>query len=76
MALGDDGLQDMVLQLPISLRARAEEMAAHECLSLNLFIASAIAERIQRLQLQICLDAVEHDEFTLSPPGEGIAQLH
>ncbi|HSU18801.1 MAG TPA: hypothetical protein VLI45_03575 [Acidobacteriaceae bacterium] len=51
MAVGHDGLQDVLLHLPASLRDRAEEMASRECLSLNLFLVMAVAEKLQRLQL-------------------------
>lgn len=63
MAAGDQGLQDLVLYLPASLRDRAEEMASRESVSLNLFVAIAVAEKLQRLQLQRSLDTRERDEL-------------
>ena len=63
MAFGDQGLQDVVLHLPTALRDRAEEMASCECLSLNLFVLMAIAEKLQRMQLQHCLEIAECDEL-------------
>jgi len=62
VAFGDQRLEDVVLHLPASLRDRAEAMANRECLSLNLFVLMAIAEKLQRLQLQHCLDTSERDE--------------
>ncbi len=44
------GYQGVVLRIPASLRARAATMANEESLSLNLFIASAVAEKINRLE--------------------------
>lgn len=69
MAFGDEGLQDVVLHLPAPLRNRAEEMANRECLSLNLFVLMAIAEKLQRMQLEHCLEITEHEEL----PGATIA---
>lgn len=63
MAIGDQTLQDLVLRLPDSLRDRAEEMASRTCLSLNLFVLTAIAEKIQRMQLQECFQISERDEL-------------
>ena len=63
MALEDQGLQDVVLHLPAALRDRAEEMASRECLSLNLFVLMAVAEKLQRLQLQYVLQANEKEEI-------------
>lgn len=57
MELDDQALQDIVLHLPASLRDRAEEMATLECVSLNLFVLMAVAEKLQRLQLQYCFGA-------------------
>ena len=59
MASGEQRLQDVVLHLPGALRDRAEEMANRESLSLNLFVLMAIAEKVQRLQLQHSLDVSE-----------------
>lgn len=56
MAQGDRRLQDVVLHLPSSLRDRAEEMATRECVSFNLLMVLALAEKLQRLQLQHCLE--------------------
>lgn len=63
MTVRDHAFQDLVLRLPDSLRDRAEEMASRECLSLNLFVLTAIAEKIQRMQLQECLQITERDEL-------------
>ena len=76
MARSGDGLEDLVLRLPASLRNRAEEMAASEELSLNLFVATAIAERLQRLQLSYCLSGGDDEEFRHSPVGEGHPLIH
>jgi hypothetical protein len=76
MALREDGLNDIQLHLPSALRDRAEEMAARQCLSLNLFIATAVAEKLQRLQLGQCLDTAEHDERAFQNPDETAAFLH
>lgn len=61
MAQGDHRLQDVILHLPSSLRDRVEEMASRECVSLNLFVLMAVAEKLQRLQLRDCLDLGEKD---------------
>lgn len=63
MAIENQGLQDVVLHLPAALRDRAEEMASRECLSLNLFVLMAVAEKLQRLQLQHLLDISETEEI-------------
>jgi hypothetical protein len=63
MAYENQGLQDVVLHLPAALRDRAEEMASRECLSLNLFVLMAVAEKLQRLQLQYVLQANEKEEI-------------
>ena len=60
MAFEDQGLQDVVLHL---LRDRAEEMASRESLSLNLFVLMAVAEKLQRLQLQQILEISEKEEM-------------
>jgi hypothetical protein len=52
MSLNGYGLQGVVLRLPASLRARAATLANQESLSLNLFIAAALAEKINRLEQQ------------------------
>jgi len=62
MALGKQEFEDVVLHLPAALRDRAEEMASRECLSLNLFVLMALAEKLQRLQLQHCLELAEKDD--------------
>jgi hypothetical protein len=62
MPLGDQGLEDVILRLPASLRSRVEEMANRECLSLNLFVLMAIAEKLQRLQLQHCMDTTDRED--------------
>lgn len=63
MATENQGLQDVVLHLPAALRDRAEEMASRESLSLNLFVLMAVAEKLQRLQLQHLLDISEKEEI-------------
>ena len=63
MASENQGLQDVVLHLPAALRDRAEEMASRECLSLNLFVLMAVAEKLQRLQLQHLLELSEKEEI-------------
>lgn len=67
MAHAKQELQNLVLQLPSSLRERAEQMAAFECVSLNLFVAIAVAERLQRLQLQQCLELSDDRKLDLRP---------
>ena len=62
MALENQGLQDVVLHVPASLRDRVEEMASRQCLSINLFVLMAIAEKLQRLQLEHSLGVTERDE--------------
>jgi len=62
MALVKQELEDVVLHLPAALRDRAEEMASRECLSLNLFVLMALAEKLQRLQLQHCMDLTAKEE--------------
>jgi hypothetical protein len=54
MPVEDLGLEDVILHLPASLRDRAEEMASRECVSLNLFVLMAVAEKLQRMQLEYC----------------------
>jgi hypothetical protein len=63
MAAENRGLQDVVLHLPAALRDRAEEMATRESLSLNLFVLMAVAEKLQRLQLQHVLEISEKEEI-------------
>ena len=72
MAAENQGLQDVVLHLPTALRDRAEEMASRECLSLNLFVLMAVAEKLQRLQLQYVLEISEKEEIhsVIHPVGD------
>lgn len=74
MAVENQGLQDVVLHLPAALRDRAEEMASRESLSLNLFVLMAVAEKLQRLQLQHLLDISEKEEIhsVVSPTGDSL----
>jgi hypothetical protein len=72
MALGDHRLHDIVLHLPTSLRDRAEEMASRECLSLNLFLVMAVAEKLQRLQLQHCLELSEKEAVARDAGGDNL----
>ncbi|HEV2577007.1 MAG TPA: hypothetical protein VGU25_07335 [Acidobacteriaceae bacterium] len=76
MAARDQGFQDFVLLLPTPLRARAEEMASRESLSLNLFILMAIAEKLQRTQLQHCLGISERDELLVERSSSGNPLIH
>lgn len=76
MASGDQRLQDVVLHLPASLRDRAEEMASRESISLNLFVLMAIAEKLQRLQLQNSLGISERDELTRTGDAFGSSVIH
>lgn len=72
MEQSDRRLQDVVLHLPSSLRDRAEEMATRECVSLNLFVLIAVAEKLQRLQLRDCLDLGEKDALARDDGGDGL----
>lgn len=73
MAYENRGMQDVVLHLPAALRDRAEEMASRESLSLNLFVLMAVAEKLQRLQLQHVLEISEKEEIrNVSPTGDSL----
>ena len=74
MATENRGLQDVILHLPVALRDRAEEMATRESLSLNLFVLMAVAEKLQRLQLQYALGISEQEEIhsTIHPTGDSL----
>jgi hypothetical protein len=76
MALVNHGLQDLLLLLPASLRDRAEEMASRECVSLNLFVVMAVAEKLQRLQLQQCLEITDEDKLKLNGTADSPPLLH
>jgi hypothetical protein len=76
MAASDQGFQDFVLLLPAALRDRAEEMASRESLSFNLFILMAIAEKLQRTQLQHCLGISERDELAAAGNALGNLLIH
>jgi hypothetical protein len=76
MAFEDQGLQDVVLHLPAALRDRAEEMASRECLSLNLFVLMAVAEKLQRLQLQYVLELSEKEEIHSVKKPSGDSLVH
>ena len=76
MASGDRGLQDVVLHLPGSLRDRAEEMANRESLSLNLFVLMAIAEKLQRLQLEHGLDVSDRDQLAGTGDAFSTSLIH
>lgn len=71
MAAGDHRLQDVVLHLPLSLCERAEEMASREGVSLNLFVVLAVAEKLQRLQLQRCLELTDREALTRDAADAG-----
>jgi len=68
MAHSDQRLQDVILHLPSSLRDRIEEMATRECVSLNLFMVLALAEKVQRLQLQYCMELTEKEALADANP--------
>jgi hypothetical protein len=72
MAQGEQRLQDVVLHLPSSLRDRAEEMASRECVSFNLFLVMAIAEKLQRLQLRNCLELSEKETLARDAGTEAL----
>ena len=74
MAVENRGMQDVVLHLPAALRDRAEEMASRESLSLNLFVLMAVAEKLQRLQLQHVLEISEKEEIhsAVNPAGDSL----
>lgn len=57
-----EGIEDLVLHLPAPILERAEEMASRECLSLNLFLVIAVAEKLQRLQLDSCFETESTQE--------------
>lgn len=57
-----EGIEDLVLHLPAPILERAEEMASRECLSLNLFLVIAVAEKLQRLQLDRCFETESTQE--------------
>lgn len=76
MAAIKQELEDVVLHLPTSLRDRAEEMATRECLSLNLFVLMALAEKLQRLQLQHCLELAEKEEIHSAPNSASGPLIH
>jgi hypothetical protein len=74
MATENRGMQDVILHLPMALRDRAEEMASRESLSLNLFVLMAVAEKLQRLQLQHVLGISEQEEIhcTIDPRSDSL----
>ena len=76
MAFEDQGLQDVVLHLPAALRNRAEEMASRESLSLNLFVLMAVAEKLQRLQLQHLFEISEKEELHGAISSTGDSLVH
>ena len=76
MAAENRGMQDVVLHLPAALRDRAEEMASRESLSLNLFVLMAVAEKLQRLQLQHLLEISEKEEIHSSINSTGDSLVH
>jgi hypothetical protein len=76
MAFEDQGLQDVVLHLPAALRDRAEEMASRESLSLNLFVLMAVAEKLQRLQLQHLFEISEKEELHGAISSTGDSLVH
>jgi len=76
MAFEDQRLQDVVLHLPAALRNRAEEMASRESLSLNLFVLMAVAEKLQRLQLQHLFEISEKEELHGAISSTGDSLVH
>jgi hypothetical protein len=76
MAIENQGLEDVVLHLPAALRDRAEEMASRECLSLNLFVLMAVAEKLQRLQLQRVLELSEKEDIHSEMNRSGDSLVH
>ncbi|HVG27641.1 MAG TPA: hypothetical protein VM865_08560 [Acidobacteriaceae bacterium] len=76
MARQDDNLQDLLLHLPTGLRDRAEEMALRESVSLNLFVATALAEKLQRMQLRNCLGVSEREELSHTSQGDDPVLVH
>jgi hypothetical protein len=74
MASENRGMQDVILHLPAALRDRAEEMASRESLSLNLFVLMAVAEKLQRLQLQHVLELSEKEDIHsgFNPAGDSL----
>lgn len=75
MSYRTEGLQEVLLHLPASLRDRAEEMASRECLSLNLFLVMAVAEKLQRLQMQ-SVELTKHEDLALLSAGGGTDLVH
>jgi hypothetical protein len=51
-------------------------MASRERLSLNLFVATAVAEKLQRLQMEACLGITEREDFPLSSPHDALTLVH
>ena len=76
MATENRGLQDVILHLPVALRDRAEEMATRESLSLNLFVLMAVAEKLQRLQLQHLFEISEKEELHGAISSTGDSLVH
>ena len=76
MATENRGMQDVILHLPMALRDRAEEMASRESLSLNLFVLMAVAEKLQRLQLQHLLEISEEEDIHSAVHAMGDSLIH
>lgn len=76
MASENRGMLDVVLHLPAALCDRAEEMASRESVSLNLFVLMAVAEKLQRLQLQQSLELSEKDELKRDGVIDGPFLVH
>lgn len=72
----ESGIQDVVLHLPAALHQRAEEMASRECVSLNLFLVMAVAEKLQRLQLQGCLGITDKEDVRQDTAGDSWPLVH
>lgn len=76
MAARNDRFRELQLQLPTTLSDRAEEMALRECQSLNLFVATAIAEKLHRLQMQATHDVPENTELVWPAARNGLRLIH
>lgn len=76
MSLDEKHRATFPLRLPVSLRDTANQMALRDGVSLNYFIAVAVAEKISRLQLetQAQLRAVDKHR-RISPPATRIGKL-
>jgi hypothetical protein len=76
MSLDEKHRTTFALRLPVSLKDTANQMALRDGVSLNYFIAVAVAEKISRLQheTQAQLGALDTHR-RISPPATGIDKL-